>query len=200
MLLIPYESEKMIEYDYAIIDPNLNADYFYDLESSLISLAPDYAKNIQHVFPYLIHLNNIDAELKNEILEFDKEKIENNYFPFFLFKFKSFPTREPDIVNHLKENLVYELDGKKVLYRFYDPRVWMNLNYFSSRDFLWLNKYFNEVELGFFCKNYKFLNKNIESYFVKNDQDLLERIGISNRTLDILKYKMFDLDQYFSTV
>lgn len=84
MLLEPIHPKEVIEYDYVIIDPNLNAQYFYEVEAQLKSLAPDYAKNVQHVFPYLLRLNSVGASLVDEIKQHDQNQIKAGLSPFFL--------------------------------------------------------------------------------------------------------------------
>ncbi len=83
MLLAPIHPKEMIEYDYVIIDPNLNAQYFYEVETQLKSLAPDYAKNVQHVFPYLLRLNSVNESLVEEIKQYDQHQAKAGLSPFF---------------------------------------------------------------------------------------------------------------------
>lgn len=200
MLLEPIHPKEVIEYDYVIIDPNLNAQYFYDVEAQLKSLAPDYAKNVQHVFPYLLRLNSVDASLVDEIKQHDQNQIKAGLSPFFLMTFKSVPTREPDIVDHLKQNLVYEVGTKKYLYRFFDPKIWMLLNYFESQDFLWINKYFKNIEFNFLNETLCFDAGSEGDFIQQPDHDLLDKISVNNRVFEKLKFKTDDLPAYFLKV
>ena len=200
MHIFPQAEHFDVDYDYVLIDPNLNANYIEEVEDKLVSLAPDYANDIAHVFPYLLRLNTVDKALFDEIQDHDIQQIKQGFSPFFLFYFKSFPTREPDIVKHLKQCLVYESDGKKYLYRFYDPRIWMILNYKFSSDFFWLNKYFQDVKFGFLGNLFYFKNMDRTDFQKNIDFQLLERIGIFNRTVDLLNEKNTDLNVYFLKV
>lgn len=199
MFLNPYEPLEKVEFDYAIIDLNLNADYFSDVKDRLISLAPDYAKKVEHSFPYLLRINQLDEDLLNEINESDKAQVKQGGNPFFLFIFKSIPTREPDIVNHFKNILVYLINEKKYLYRFYDPRVWILLNFFNSTDFLEVNKYFKNIRIGFIGKYFYFQNikNNVLTSFM--DHELIENIGICNNVLNLLNEGV-EFEYYFKKV
>lgn len=188
-----------IEYDYAIIDLNLNADYFSDLKDELISLAPDYAQKIENSFPYLLRLNQLDKDLLNEINESDEASVKQEINPFFLFVFKSIPAREPDIVNHLKKILIYYYNNKKYLYRFYDPRVWILINHFNSTDFFEINKYFKSIKIGFLRKYNYFENYNNGVNTLLLDYELIENIGICNNVLNLLRIND-ELDTFFEKV
>lgn len=199
MFLHPYEPLEEVEFDYAIIDLNLNADYFSDVKDKLISLAPDYAKKVEHSFPYLLRINQLDTDLLNEINESDGAQVKKGLNPFFLLVFKSIPTREPDIVNHLKNILVYSLSKKKYLYRFYDPRVWILLNYFNSKDFLQINRYFSNIRIGFLKNHTYFKNYKNSVPNLLLDHELIENIGVCNNVLSLLSIHD-ELDVYFEKV
>lgn len=202
MILIPYSPIETIEYDYAIIDLNLNANYYLELKDKMISLAPDYANEVKKSFPYLIRLNTIHSDLMDEICRCDLDKIKEGSNPFFLFTFRSIPKREPDIVNHLKETLVYESNGKKYLYRFYDPKVWILLNYFESTDFFEINKYCQNIKIGLlnkiiFFKNRNKIKKNFSSVF---SYELISDIGLFNQIYGLLRFDLKELVDYFDLV
>lgn len=193
---------ETIEYDYAIVDPNLNADYFYEIEDKLISLAPDYAKKNKKVFPYLLRLNSVDQSLILEIFKQDEKKIRQGQNTFLPFIFKSVPTREPDIVEHLKNKLIYELEGRFFLYRFFDPKIWIQLNYFKSSDFIEVNKYFKNIRLSLYNFNY-FSNNSLRENSRGNtliETDLLSEISICNNFLNLIQFKAFDIFDYYKKI
>lgn len=186
MFLNSYEPMDEIEFDYAIIDLNLNADYFSDVKDKLISLAPDYAKKTENSFPYLLRINQLDSVFYNKIKESDKVKVKQGINPFFLFMFKSIPTREPDIFNHLKNILVYVRNEKKYLYRYYDPRVWMLLNFFESTDFFEINKYFRNIKIGFMGDYFFFENKAKNAVTSSIDFAFVDEVSMCNNVLILL--------------
>lgn len=195
MLLYPCEPVEELEFDYAIIDLNLNASFFYILKDHLISLAPDNAKKNQQIFPYLLRLNSIARDVIDEIKSDDFKKISKNLMPFLLFRFKSKPIAEPDLVKHLKNKLIYEGNGKKYLYRFYDPRVWVLLNFFQSKDFSQLNRLFEFIEINCFKGNYYFKNILVDLN-LEVDNKLIEKISLINRVIGLLKLDDVGFNEY----
>ncbi|MCL6235385.1 hypothetical protein M5F03_09455 [Acinetobacter sp. ANC 5579] len=193
---------ETIEYDYAIVDPNLNADYFYEIEDKLISLAPNYANKNMKVFPYLLRLNRVDQSLISEIFKQDKKNLRQGKNTFLPFIFKSIPTREPDIVEHLKKKLVYELNGRFFLYRFFDPKIWIQLNYFKSSDFIELNKYFKNIRLNIY-DSYCFFNEYLgekDEYDCSIDYELLIKINICNNFLSLIQFKPYSISDYYKKI
>lgn len=200
MQIQPLETNTEIEFDYALIDPNLNANYYYELQSEMVSLAPEYAKKTEHVFPYLLNLNRVEPELLQEIQRHDQQYGTQGSAAFFILKFKSYPTREPDIVEHLKRSSIYQDQGKKFLYRFYDPKIWMLLNYFEATDFQNKNKYFQYIQFYFLNRMHTFhlpKAKETENIIQAN---LLRNIGLNNRLFELLQYKVEDLERYYTMV
>lgn len=195
MFLNPYEPLEKVEFDYAIVDLNLNATYFYELKTQLISLVPDYAIELKHSFPYLLRLSSVEKNLLEQINNDDLHQISNGLIPFLIFKFKSKPTAEPDLVAHLKKMMIYENNGKKYLYRFFDPRVWILLNFFKSKDFSQLNKRFDTIQFALIKQQLCFKN-TLNDQNLELDLNLIENIGLINRTKGLLKLNDIDFHDY----
>lgn len=195
MYLNQYEPLDEVEFDYAIIDLNLNSCFFSVLQNQLISLAPDNAKKIHSSFPYLLKLTNLSRGLLDEIKDDDLIKISKNLMPFLFFKFKSKPIAEPDLVKYLKNNIIYENKGKKYLYRFYDPRVWVLLNFFQSQDFSGLNRFFDVVDISYFKNSNKFKNILVD-FNLELDLKLIEDISLINRVIGLFHFKYVELNKY----
>lgn len=195
MFLNPYEPLEKVEFDYAIVDLNLNATYFYELKTQLISLVPDYAIELKHSFPYLLRLSSVEKNLLEQINNDDLHQTSNGLIPFLIFKFKSKPTAEPDLVAHLKKMMIYENNGKKYLYRFFDPRVWILLNFFKSKDFSQLNKRFDTIQFALIKQQLCFKN-TLNDQNLELDINLIENIGLINRTKGLLKLNDIDFHDY----
>ncbi|AOA58165.1 DUF4123 domain-containing protein [Acinetobacter larvae] len=199
MLVNPIK-EQNIEFDYALVDPNLNSNYLYELEGHLISLAPDYAQKISDSFPYLINLNNIDEDLLERIIKDDEKCVAQGFEPFFILKFKSYPTREPDIVEHLRLSIIFEMNEKKYLYRFYDPKIWILLNFFKTNDFIFKNKNFQYIQIGLLGYQYLFFIPRYEGSINEVDPDILFNININNRLILKKGLRILNFEQYLIEV
>lgn len=208
MHLFPCELKHEVEFDYAIIDLNANAEYFEQLQNNLISLVPSFAQNIKTSFPYLLRLSSVDDKLIHEINKYNDEQISLGQLPFFLFKFKSKPVREPDIVNFLKKKIIYDVNGRKFLYRFYDPRVWVLMNFLNFSDFSFINKYFTYVEIPVSKSSIIFMN-NMEEISEVNDFNsidaenrikLIDRVTVCNRVLNILEFYSHDFSIFLDKI
>ena len=199
MYLFPRELKNEVEFDYAIIDLNANAEYFSNLQDNLISLGPNYAENIKTSFPYLLRLSSIDEILLNEINNYDNEKINLGELPFFLFKFKSKPVREPDIVNFLKKKIIYDVSGKKFLYRFYDPRVWILINFLESPDFSSINRYFDYIEISILKNKITFKN-NMKDINDEIDFKLIEKATVCNQVLGLIDFNFYSFNNFMDKI
>ncbi len=181
-MIIRPEPLSFFEHQYALVDQVIAGeidDYPH------IPLVLDEFKHQEDLYPKLLLLNLFSPEEKRRLEEQIKEAI-NARYPATVGVFLQSPVQNAgDFAESLKKKFVLH-DGKKYLFRYYDPKVlaqlyWMKPDFFESE-----MKELVQVWTVAAHNQYYSLEPEFEQSIDKNniiDAQRLEHIGIINRVL-----------------
>lgn len=188
---------QLLDYQYAIVDQiQFNVNFFESYP--IVELFPD--KNKKHLFPILLPLEKLSKIQKEELVEILFSELEQNNKPIVSMFINADNLKLVAFKNYLEKKLVISTNGHYSLFRFYDPRVFTQLLWMWSSE--QLSNFYSSINSCCFCLNkqfYAYINHDIKHNYNRKQSKVnlntLHRIGLINRTLDILNLKV-DLQEH----